>query len=140
MAFATGAQIRQPQGCQDRLRLMHSATVQLGRHPKLTGMLAAAAAVGGLYYWRLSFQKAALERAAALQRSIRIVKQRDPRLVARLLSHLFTSSVRYRSALNSEFARRVHVGGIIRIVEQQECVLWSACCPSSPPARCVSLR
>lgn len=70
--------------------------MQLGRHPKLTGMLAVATAAAGLYYWRLSSQNAALERAAALQRSIRIVKQRDPRLMARLLSHLFTSSVRHQ--------------------------------------------
>jgi hypothetical protein len=68
--------------------------LQLGRHPKLTGALAAAAAAAGVYYWRLSSQKAALERAATLQRSIRVLKQRDPRLLARLLSHLFTSSVR----------------------------------------------
>ena len=67
--------------------------LQLGRHPKLTGALAATAAAAGVYYWRLSSKKAALERAATLQRSIRVLKQRDPRLLARLLSHLFTSSV-----------------------------------------------
>lgn len=66
---------------------------QVGRHPKLTGTLAAAAGLAGLYYWRLSSHRAALERAAALQRSIRVVKQRDPRLIAHLLAHLFSSSV-----------------------------------------------
>ena len=65
----------------------------MGDHPRLTGALAAAGGLAGLYYWRSSVRAAALERAAALQRAIRITKQRDPRLLAHLLSHLFSSHV-----------------------------------------------
>ncbi len=67
---------------------------QVGDHPRLTGALVAAGGLAGLYYWRASAQRAALERAVALQRNIRIVKQRDPRLMAHLLRHLFSSHVR----------------------------------------------
>ena len=68
--------------------------MQVGEHPRLTGTVAAAGALAGLYYWRSSAQRAALERAAALQRNIRIVKQRPPALIAHLLGHLFSSHVR----------------------------------------------
>jgi hypothetical protein len=78
--------------------------------------VAAVAAAAGVYYWRLSSQKAALERAATLQRSIRVVKQRDPRLLARLLSHLFTSSVR----LPPSILPRVHAPHI-----NSQCTIFS---------------
>lgn len=70
-----------------------SGAAQVGDHPRLTGALLAAGGLAGLYYWRCSAQRAALERATALQRNIRIVKQRDPHLLAHLLRHLFSSHV-----------------------------------------------
>eukprot|EP00208_Stichococcus_sp_RCC1054_P006187 CAMPEP_0206139636 /NCGR_PEP_ID=MMETSP1473-20131121/6804_1 /ASSEMBLY_ACC=CAM_ASM_001109 /TAXON_ID=1461547 /ORGANISM="Stichococcus sp, Strain RCC1054" /LENGTH=525 /DNA_ID=CAMNT_0053533509 /DNA_START=135 /DNA_END=1712 /DNA_ORIENTATION=+ len=63
----------------------------VGDHPRTTAAVVAVGALAGGYYWRSSQQRAALQRAAALQRSIRVAKQRSPALLAHLLRHLFSS-------------------------------------------------
>lgn len=78
---------------------------QVGDHPRTTAAVVAVGALAGGYYWRSSQQRAALQRAAALQRSIRVAKQRSPALLAHLLRHLFSSHVRLRAASPSIYPR-----------------------------------
>jgi hypothetical protein len=60
-------------------------------HPRITFATAAAAALGGLSYYNRYASQRSLQRAEAIQRNIRVVKQQPTPIIARLLDHLFST-------------------------------------------------